>query len=55
MERKAWQPGFAMDEAIRLWGADGVMKARVNRSFGLVCLAVLLAYPPALRLLSLAV
>lgn len=31
------------------------MKLYVSRSFGLLCLAVLLAYPPALRLLSLAV
>lgn len=31
------------------------MKARVHRSAGLICLAVLLAYPSALRLLSLAV
>lgn len=31
------------------------MKVYVNRSFGLLCLAVLLAYPSAFRLLSLAV
>jgi hypothetical protein len=55
MERNPWRPGFAMDDIIRLWGADGVMKAYVSRSFGLLCLAVLLAYPPMFRLLSLAV
>jgi len=31
------------------------MKAYASRSFGLICLGFLLAYPPALRLLSLAV
>ena len=55
MERKRWQRGFAMEALNSAWGADGVMKTYANRSFGLLCLAVLLAYPPALRLLSLAV
>lgn len=36
-------------------GADADMKARLNKVSGLLCLAILLAYPPALRLLSLAV
>jgi hypothetical protein len=55
VEQNPWLRGFAMDDIIPALGSRSLMKACVNRSFGLLCLAVLLAYPPALRLLSLAV
>src|SRR5215469_17152967 len=48
-------PVLPWTKLLRLRGADLTMKAYVNRSFGLLCLALLLAYLPAFRLLSLAI